>query len=214
GPERLRLGGRPPGRPARGDGTGTTTAGSSGTRGTGSGARATGIPTRAADGRAARERCPGAPCTAMLPGFMHPAPFLALLLLRADPAGPVQEVPKQLPVGKYMSPSVRPEARPIGPTGTLGADVYRKRRKALMDKLKTGATLIVNEAKFEGLREGMDFYYLTGIDEPGAALLLDPSSPVPEVLFLRTLDVERGQWEGERAKLPSTILESTTGIAE
>ena len=150
----------------------------------------------------------------MLPGSMHPGPLLALVLLGAEPPGPVQEVPKQLPVGRYMAPSVRPEPRPIGPTGTLGADVYRKRRKALMDKLKTGATLIVNEAKFEGLREGMDFYYLTGIDEPGAALLLDPSSPDPEVLYLRALDLERGQWEGERAKLPSTILESTSGIAE
>ena len=144
---------------------------------------------------------------------MHPGPILALLLLGADPPGPVQEVPKHLPVGKYMAPSVGPEPRPIGPTGTLGADVYRRRRKALMDKLKTGATLIVNEMQFEGSREGMDFYYLTGIDEPEAALLLDPSSPDPEVLFLRPLDVERGQWDGERVKLPSQMLEATTGIA-
>jgi Xaa-Pro aminopeptidase len=143
---------------------------------------------------------------------MHPGPLLALVLLGAEPPGPVQEVPKQLPVGKYMAPSVGPEPRPVGPTGTLGADVYRKRRKALMDKLKTGATLVVNEAKFDGLREGMDFYYLTGIDEPAAALLLDPASPDPEILFLRTLDVERGQWEGERAKLPSQLLENTSGI--
>jgi Xaa-Pro aminopeptidase len=149
----------------------------------------------------------------MLPAPMNPA-LLALALLAADPPGPVQEVPKQLPVGKYMAPSVGPEPRPIGPTGTLGADVYRKRRKALMDKLKTGATLVVNEMRFEGSRERMDFYYLTGIDEPGAALLLDPASPDPEVLYLRALDLERGQWDGERAKLPSTLLEGTSGIAE
>ena len=149
----------------------------------------------------------------MLPGPMNPA-LLALALLAADPPGPVQEVPKPLPVGKYMTPSVGPEPRPIGPTGTLGADVYRKRRKALMDKLKTGVTLVVNEMSFEGSRHRMDFYYLTGIDEPGTALLLDPASPDPEVLYLRTLDLERGQWDGERAKLPSTLLESTTGIAE
>ncbi len=149
----------------------------------------------------------------MLPAPMNPA-LLALALLAADPPGAVQEVPKQLPVGKYMAPSVGPEARPIGPTGTLGADVYRKRRKALMDKLKTGATLVVNEMAFEGSRERMDFYYLTGIDEPGAALLLDPASPDLEVLYLRALDLERGQWDGERAKLPSTLLESTSGIAE
>ena len=64
------------------------------------------------------------------------------------------------------------------------------------------------------MREGMDFYYLTGIDEPGAALLLDPASPDPEGLFLRPLDLERGQWEGERAKLPSQAIELTSGIAQ
>lgn len=147
----------------------------------------------------------------MLPGPMHPA-LLALVLLGADPAGAVQEVPKQFPAGKYMAPSVAPETRPIGPTGTLGADVYRKRRKALMDKLKTGATLVVNEMRFDGNREGMDFYYLTGIDEPEAALLLDPASPDPEVLFLRRLDVELGRVDGERTTLPSQLLESTSGI--
>jgi Xaa-Pro aminopeptidase len=148
----------------------------------------------------------------MLPGSMHPGPFLAVLLLGAEPATPAQQAPRQLPVGKYMAPSVAPEARPIGPTGTLGADVYRRRRKALLDKVKTGATLLVNEMRFEGSREGMDFYYLTGVDEPGAALLLDPTSPDTEVLYLRPLDVERGQWDGERAKLPSQMLENTTGI--
>lgn len=152
-------------------------------------------------------RCSGQAQAAMLPAPMR---LLALLLLAAEPSpGPSQEVPKPLPVGKYVTPSVKPEPRPLGPTGTLGADVYRKRRKALMEKLKTGATLIVNEAHFDGLREGMDFYYLTGIDEPGAALLLDPRAPDTETLFLRPLDVERGQWDGERAKLPSTVLETT-----
>ncbi len=145
---------------------------------------------------------------------MHPAPALALVLLAAEPASaPPQEVPKPLPVGKYLSPSIKPEPRTLGPTGTLGSDVYRRRRKALMEKLKTGATLIVNEARFDGLREGMNFYYLTGIDEPGAALLLDPAGTDSETLFLRPLDVERGQWDGERAKLPSTALATTAGIA-
>jgi Xaa-Pro aminopeptidase len=169
--------------------------------------------TMAVDGMGRTRALPRTRRTAMLRAPMNPA-LLALVLLGADPPGPVQEVPKQLPVGKYMAPSVGPEPRPIGPTGTLGADVYRKRRKALMDKLKTGVTLVVNEMAFEGSRERMDFYYLTGIDEPGAALLLDPASPDPEVLYLRALDLERGQWDGERAKLPSTVLESTSGVAE
>jgi len=145
---------------------------------------------------------------------MATSPMLLLLVLGAETAGPVQEIPRELPRGKYMSPSVPGEVRTIGPTGSLGPDVYRRRRKALMERLKTGATLVVNEARFEGSREGMEFYYLTGIDEPGAALLLDPASPDPEVLFLRPLDVERGQWEGDRAKLPSQAIETTSGIAQ
>ena len=59
----------------------------------------------------------------------------------------------------------------------------------------------------------MDFYYLTGIDEPGAALLLDPAGADPEILFLEPLDYERDRWDGERAVLPSQVLEATTGIA-
>lgn len=77
-----------------------------------------------------------------------------------------------------MAPAGTPEPRtigPTGPTGTLGPDVYRRRRKAVMDKLKTGATLIVNEAHFDGLREGMDFY--RGPRAPGAAVDEDLDRP-------------------------------------
>jgi Xaa-Pro aminopeptidase len=142
-------------------------------------------------------------------------PVLTTLLVLAAPDAfaQKQEVPRTLPVGKLMAPAGTPEPRTIGPGGTLGADVYRRRRKAVMDKLKTGATLVVNEAHFEGLREGMGFYYLTGIDEPGAALLLDPAAPYPEVLFLRPLDVEQERRDGERALVPSQALEATSGIA-
>jgi Xaa-Pro aminopeptidase len=140
-------------------------------------------------------------------------PVLFTLLVVAVPAVPdAFAQPRALPVGKLMAPSGTPEPRTLGPVGTLGPEVYRRRRKALMDKLKTGATLIVNEARFEGLREGMDFYYLTGIDEPGAALLLDPAAPYPEALFLRPLDVEEDRRDGERALLPSQAIEAASGV--
>jgi Xaa-Pro aminopeptidase len=113
-----------------------------------------------------------------------------------------------------------PEIPPVGPRGTLGADVYRRRRGALMEKFKTGAALVTNEMKFAGLREGMDFYYLTGIDEEGAALLLEPSAPANayyntgrETLFLSSLKVEEERWHGARAELPSNALEVATGFS-
>jgi Xaa-Pro aminopeptidase len=142
-----------------------------------------------------------------------PVLLTVLSLAAPDAFAQKQPVPRALPVGKLMAPAGTPEPRTLGPNGTLGPDVYRRRRKAVMDKLKTGATLVVNEERFEGLREGMDFYYLTGIDEPGAALLLDPAAPDPEVLFLRPLDVEIERRDGERAVVPSQALEAATGIA-
>jgi Xaa-Pro aminopeptidase len=143
---------------------------------------------------------------------MRTTPVLVLAGLVSLPAI-AQDAPRPLPVGKYMAPAGDREPRTIGPTGTLGADVYRKRRKALADKLKGGVTLVYNAGHFEHDREGMDFYYLTGVDEPGAALLLDPGGADPEILFLEPLDYERNRWDGERAVLPSAVLEATTGIA-
>jgi Xaa-Pro aminopeptidase len=113
-----------------------------------------------------------------------------------------------------------PEVPPVGPRGTLGIDVYRKRRQALMEKFKTGAALVMNDMTFEGLREGMDFYYLTGIDEAGASLLLEPNAPATpfynsakESLFLAALQVEEERWHGARAELPSNVLQVATGFA-
>lgn len=102
----------------------------------------------------------------------------------------------------------------LGPTGTLSADVYKRRRAEVMEKLGRAATVIVDEMKFEGLREGMDFYWLTGFSEPGAALLLDPAAKQhQETLFLAAHDVEGERWSGERAQLPSQALEASTGIS-
>jgi Xaa-Pro aminopeptidase len=131
-------------------------------------------------------------------------------------------LPQKAPAGPLtVAVPGMPEVPPVGPRGTLGADVYRRRRHALMEKFKTGAALVVNEMSFEGLREGMDFYYLTGIDEPGAALMLEPTAPPPpvfyettrEALFLTPLQVESERWHGARLELPSNALEVATGFA-
>ena len=55
------------------------------------------------------------------------------------------------------------------------------------------------------------FEYLTGvIDEPGAALLLDPANPVEarrEMLFLRPLNPEIEKWDGLRLEITSALKE-------
>lgn len=111
-------------------------------------------------------------------------------------------------------PPVKEPRGLLGPTGTLSAEVYKKRRAQVMEKLGRAATVIIDEGQYTELREGMNFYWLTGFNEKGAALLLDPSAPPGrrEVLFLEPRDVEGERWTGERAALPSLGLEQSTGI--
>jgi Xaa-Pro aminopeptidase len=131
-----------------------------------------------------------------------------------DPA-----IPQPAPIGPLAGAPTTPLTEPrglVGPTGTFGVETYRKRRHALMDKLGTvpTAALIAQEMNWVGDREGMDYYYLTGIEEPGGALLLMPTAPVfKERLFLARHDVEDERVSGERASTPSKALEVATGIA-
>jgi Xaa-Pro aminopeptidase len=147
---------------------------------------------------------------------------LRVVLLALPLAALAEEAPgpRPMPAGPLTTavPGL-PELPFVGPHGTLGADVYRRRRLALMEKFKTGAAAVVNEMSFDGLRQGMDFYYLTGIDEPGAVLLLQPTAPptpasttTREVLFLTPLEVEAERVHGARAELPSNSLEVATGF--
>jgi Xaa-Pro aminopeptidase len=109
-----------------------------------------------------------------------------------------------------------PEPRGLlGPTGTLGPEVYKKRRAQVLEQLGKSATVVMDDMRYSFLREGMDFYWLTGFSEPGAALLLDPGAPAElrEVLFLAPRNPEEERWSGERAPLPSKQLEQSTGIA-
>jgi Xaa-Pro aminopeptidase len=77
------------------------------------------------------------------------------------------------------------------------AAVYRARRAALAAKLH-GSVAVLFAAEepqldFMPYRQNPDFYYLTGWNEPGAALLIvadSPQPPIPraytEILFLPT----------------------------
>src|SRR5262249_37220912 len=68
---------------------------------------------------------------------------------------------------------------------------------------------------WDGNRSGMDYYYLTGIEEPGGALIVAPTwKPWPEQLYLAVHNEERERVTGERAILPSKALEVSTGIAK
>src|SRR5437660_6813386 len=61
------------------------------------------------------------------------------------------------------------------------ASEYHARRVAVANKIPGGVTLIFGadepSLEYESWRQDEDFYYLTGWDEPGAALLVETAIP-------------------------------------
>jgi len=106
------------------------------------------------------------------------------------------------------------------PAGTrpFGPEVYRERRRRLMERMKTGVAVVYGPATIDKAatvapidRTGMDFMYLTGIvDEPGAALLLAPGERTHrEFLFLPNVNPEYDRWEGTRLPLGADLRRRT-----
>lgn len=85
---------------------------------------------------------------------------------------------------------------------------YRARREALRAKADApivlfGYTGHEDASEVAVFFEEPNFYYLTGVDQPGAALLLIPDSPAGtlangahEVLYLPPRDLNKEKWEG------------------
>lgn len=113
------------------------------------------------------------------------------------------------------------ERRSYGaPAGTrpFGPEVYRERRRRLMERMKSGVAVVFGAASLDhgspvaGLgRQNSDFAYLTGItDEAGAALLLAPGERTyKEHLFLAHRDPELERWEGMRLPLGADLRRRT-----
>jgi Xaa-Pro aminopeptidase len=106
------------------------------------------------------------------------------------------------------------------PAGTrpFGPEVYRERRRRLMERMKTGVAVIygpasvdrgASTAPIDG--QSSDFAYLTGIvDEGGGALLLAPGERTyREFLFLPNVDPEADRWEGTRLLLGGELRRRT-----
>ena len=94
---------------------------------------------------------------------------------------------------------------------------YRKRREKVLRAIK-GATGIVLAGEGSSPLVGSwhpdwDFYYLTGIaDEPGAAIVFDPSNEWPDrriTLLLRPLNPELERWDGLRESLGEKVKADT-----
>lgn len=113
------------------------------------------------------------------------------------------------------------DPRPYGsPAATkpFGPEVYRERRRRLMERMKGGMAVIYgartidNSSTVAGVgRQNQDFLYLTGIaDDAGAALILAPGErDYKEILFLASRDPETERWEGERLSLGQELRNRT-----
>ena len=69
-------------------------------------------------------------------------------------------------------------------------DTYRARRQRVMDALEGGVALLYGAEGEEPLIQESTFYYLTGVSDPGAALLLIPGEKrFQEILYLQPGDI-------------------------
>jgi Xaa-Pro aminopeptidase len=103
------------------------------------------------------------------------------------------------------------------------ASVYHARRVALGAKLRGGVAVLfaAQEAQLDFMpyRQDADFYYLTGWNEPGAALLIigdAPQAQAPrrysEILFLPTRDLQMEKYTGAKLDAVSPGVREAAGV--
>lgn len=102
------------------------------------------------------------------------------------------------------------------PPPDLPVEVYQQRRARLLAGLNGCVAILSAQGEASGVvedfRQDADFYWATGVNEPGAALVLQPKSPYRKVtLVLKTRDPEAERWTGPRDPI-SPDLEEKLGV--
>jgi Xaa-Pro aminopeptidase len=97
------------------------------------------------------------------------------------------------------------------PPAELPVAIYQQRRARVLAELGDCAAVISSQGEVNGItedyRQDADFYWLTGINEPGAHLVLQPKSPYRKVvLFLKARDPEAERWTGPREAVSPELL--------
>ena len=94
------------------------------------------------------------------------------------------------------------------PNQTQATSVYAARRAALMKAMGDGVAAVYadGEEDYAGYRQSGDFFYLTGVQEKGAVLVLAPKERTyKEFLFLPSRDTEAERWTGEREPIAAAL---------
>jgi len=119
-----------------------------------------------------------------------------------------------------LSASLVPFARSLD---KQSSPVYRARRVALAAKLHGGVAVLFAAEEplldFMPYRQDEDFYYLTGWNEPGAALLIVADAPggqaprsYTEILFLPTRDLRMEKYTGAKLDAASPGVTQVSGV--
>jgi Xaa-Pro aminopeptidase len=102
-------------------------------------------------------------------------------------------------------------------------DVYHGRRVALAARLDGGAVVLFaaeeSQLDFMPYRQDSDFYYLTGWNEPGAALMIVSDAPhaaspraYKEILFLPTRNLRMEKYTGVKMDAVTPGVEQAAGV--
>jgi Xaa-Pro aminopeptidase len=86
-------------------------------------------------------------------------------------------------------------------------DIYQQRREALLDSID-GGTAILYSSGYQtdaGYRADGNFWYLTGLDDPGAILVLAPKERDRQILLLAPRNPEAERWTGVRPALSESL---------
>lgn len=84
-------------------------------------------------------------------------------------------------------------------------EIYAARRQKLMEKITSGIIIVKNsdpqlksnDEDYSPYRVNSDFYYLTGYEDPEAALILLPEAKKKFILFVKPRNAMSSQWYGD-----------------
>ena len=141
-----------------------------------------------------------------------PIQLLTLGLLAVSLAGAVAAVPATTPTDDGKGGSSVPAGIRCG----LGKDFHAGRRAALLDTVEEGVFVFRGLPETRGytpFHQDKVFWYLTGVESPNAALVMDKASG-RQVLFLPEIPEWQEMWEGEFWDVGDEWISQVTGIAE
>ena len=91
---------------------------------------------------------------------------------------------------------------------------YAARRAKVAEAIKGSALIVFGSLEQDpvGFKQEPNFYYLTGFDEPDAALLIDATGEKPEeILFVQPRSPRQERWTGVKVS-PGSEGEKATGV--